>query len=313
MVTPAQQHDTVAVAPATTTRRGGHVRVERVSHRFTVAGRGGRGLVARTGASLARLVGAGRGTPPADADLATATELAVLDDVTLDVPPGQLVALVGPSGCGKSTLLRLLAGLAQPTEGSVSVDGTVVAAPHPSRALVFQDPNLFPWRTVRDNVRLGPQARHRSRLDAERVAWALDLVGLTSFADALPATLSGGMAQRAALARALVNRPRVFLLDEPLGKLDALTRLTMQDELLRLWEAERFTALLVTHDVDEALRLADRVVVLSDRPARVLADLPVDLDRPRDHATTDYLSLRREILHLLGQDAAAGTAPGGAA
>ncbi|ARU51976.1 ABC transporter ATP-binding protein [Cellulosimicrobium cellulans] len=313
MVTPAQ-HDTAAAATSTTTaRRGGHVRIDAVSHRFAVAGRGERGFLARTGAAFGRLVGVGRDAPSAGAAPAAPTELAVLDDVTLDIPPGQLVALVGPSGCGKSTLLRLLAGLAQPSEGDVSVDGTVVTAPHPSRALVFQDPNLFPWRTVLDNVRLGPQARHRSRLDADRVRWALDLVGLTPFADALPATLSGGMAQRAALARALVNRPRVFLLDEPLGKLDALTRLTMQDELLRLWQAERFTALLVTHDVDEALRLADRVVVLSDRPARVLADLTVDLDRPRDHAATDYLSLRREILHLLGQDAAAGTAPGGAA
>ncbi|MFF2269116.1 ABC transporter ATP-binding protein [Cellulosimicrobium cellulans] len=311
MVTPAQHYSAVTTS-TTTARRGGHVRIDAVSHRFAVAGRGERGLLARTGAALGRLVGVGRGAPSSDA-AAAPTELAVLDDVTLDIPPGQLVALVGPSGCGKSTLLRLLAGLAQPSEGDVSVDGTVVTAPHPSRALVFQDPNLYPWRTVLDNVRLGPQARHRSRLDADRVAWALDLVGLTPFADALPATLSGGMAQRAALARALVNRPRVFLLDEPLGKLDALTRLTMQDELLRLWQAERFTALLVTHDVDEALRLADRVVVLSDRPAHVLADLTVDLDRPRDHAATDYLSLRREILHLLGQDAAAGTAPGGAA
>ncbi|MFE4465703.1 ABC transporter ATP-binding protein [Oerskovia sp. NPDC056781] len=314
MVSSAQHAPAHAPAPATARnaapRRGGHVRIEAVSHHFDLAGRRERGWASRVlGAVTGR--GADRRRAGRDVGEPARTTLPVLDDVSLDIAPSDFVALVGPSGCGKSTLLRLLAGLADPAAGSVSVDGAPIVGPHPSRALVFQDPNLFPWRTVRQNAELGPQARNRSRLDADRVDWALDLVGLSDFADALPATLSGGMAQRAALARGLVNRPRVFLLDEPLGKLDALTRLTMQEELLRLWQAERFTALLVTHDVDEALRLANRVVVLSDRPARVLADLTVPFDRPRDHAAPEYLALRREILHLLGQDTAAGTLPGG--
>ena len=157
---------------------------------------------------------------------------------------------------------------------------------------------LLPWRTVRDNVALGPEARGRVERDRRRVEAALQIVGLRDFADSYPSTLSGGMAQRASLARALVNRPRLFLLDEPLGKLDALTRLQLQDEILKLWESQRFTAVLVTHDVDEALRLSNRVVVLSERPARIVADIEVpELDESSD----EVRELRRKILGLLGR------------
>jgi NitT/TauT family transport system ATP-binding protein len=227
--------------------------------------------------------------------------LPVLDRVSLSVEPGGFVALLGPSGCGKSTLLRLVAGLEPPGQGVIAVDGEAVEGPDPSRLLVFQDPTLYPWRTVRGNVSLGLEARKVGRARAARIDRALALVGLTGFADAYPHQLSGGMAQRAALARALVNEPRLLLLDEPLGKLDALTRLAMQAEILRLWQETRFTALLVTHDVEEALILAERVIVLSDRPAAIRADIPVPSPYPRHRDDPDLITLRREILAILGQ------------
>jgi NitT/TauT family transport system ATP-binding protein len=230
--------------------------------------------------------------------------LEVLDDVSLHVERGELVAILGPSGCGKSTLLRLLAGLEAAGSGVVAVDGAPVAGPSPERALVFQDPTLFPWRTVWQNVAIGPQARGVLGASREAVDAAIRAVGLEGFAQVRPQQLSGGMAQRAALARALVNRPSLLLLDEPLGRLDALTRLSMQQELLRLWEDGGFTALLVTHDVDEALTLADRVVVMSPRPARILADVRVDAERPRTHEDPAVVALRREVLGLLGFGAA---------
>ena len=227
--------------------------------------------------------------------------LPVLDRVSLSVEPGGFVALLGPSGCGKSTLLRLVAGLEPPGQGVIAVDEAEVEGPDPSRLLVFQDPTLYPWRTVRGNVSLGLEARKVGRARAARIDRALALVGLTGFADAYPHQLSGGMAQRAALARALVNEPRLLLLDEPLGKLDALTRLAMQAEILRLWQETRFTALLVTHDVEEALILAERVIVLSDRPAAIRADIPVPSPYPRHRDDPDLITLRREILAILGQ------------
>ncbi|MGU3543710.1 ABC transporter ATP-binding protein [Methylobacterium sp. A52T] len=227
--------------------------------------------------------------------------LPVLDRVSLDVEPGGFVALLGPSGCGKSTLLRLVAGLEPPDQGAIRVDGDLVEGPDPSRLLVFQDPTLYPWRTVRGNVALGLEARGVGRSRAALVDQALGLVGLTGFADVYPHQLSGGMAQRAALARALVNAPRLLLLDEPLGKLDALTRLAMQAEILRLWQEKRFTALLVTHDVEEALVLAERVIVLSDRPAAIRAELPVAAPYPRHRDDAEIVRLRREILGILGQ------------
>lgn len=228
--------------------------------------------------------------------------LEVLDGVSFSAAPGEFLALVGPSGCGKSTLLRLASGLDRPLFGSVYIDGRSVAEPDPRRGLVFQDPTLLPWKTVRQNVALGPQARGRLQQEQEAVDDALELVGLADFADVWPAQLSGGMAQRAALARALVNRPEVLLFDEPLGKLDALTRRTMQSELLALWESQRFTALLVTHDVDEAIHLADRVLVFSPRPARIRLEVNVDIPRPRARDRPEFTELRQRILAVLDAD-----------
>jgi len=230
--------------------------------------------------------------------------LPVLQDVSLFVEPGEFIALLGPSGCGKSTLLRLVAGLERPRSGVLREDDSRITGPHPSRVVVFQDPTLFPWRTVWNNVALGLEAQgilknHRQRVDA-----ALELVGLSAFRNAYPHQLSGGMAQRVALARALVNDPKILILDEPLGKLDSLTRITMQAELVSLWQRKGFTTLLVTHDAEEALFLANRVVVLSDRPARIKADIAVQRPYPRHRGDPYLADLRRQILNILGLDAA---------
>ena len=226
--------------------------------------------------------------------------LLVLDDIDLHLRPGEFVALLGPSGCGKSTLLRLVAGLEPATSGTLTHDDLAIARPDPSRIVVFQDPTLFPWRTVRDNVALGLQARGVMKTQSRRVDDALARVGLTEFADAHPHQLSGGMAQRVALARALVNDPSLLVLDEPLGKLDSLTRLTMQAELVALWQRAGFSALLVTHDVEEALFMAQRVVVLGPRPARIVAEFENDLPYPRHRGDPRLAALRRDALRLLG-------------
>jgi NitT/TauT family transport system ATP-binding protein len=229
--------------------------------------------------------------------------LPVLDHVDFRMEPGELVALLGPSGCGKSTLLRLVAGLEPPSAGRLLADGQDILGPHPSRVVMFQDPTLYPWRTVKANVSLGLEARGLLKTHAARVDQALQLVGLSAFAIAYPHQLSGGMAQRVSLARALVNDPRLLLLDEPLGKLDSMTRIAMQGELVSLWQRTGFSALLVTHDVEEALVMANRVIVLSDRPAAIKADIRVDRPFPRHRGDPHLADLRREILGLLGLDA----------
>jgi ABC-type nitrate/sulfonate/bicarbonate transport system ATPase subunit len=232
-------------------------------------------------------------------DLAGA-KLSVLDDIDLSVGAGEFVALLGPSGCGKSTLLRLVAGLEAPSSGAILADGALIARPDPSRILVFQDPTLFPWATVWKNVATGLEARGVLKDHRQRVDEALSLVDLAGFKNAYPHQLSGGMAQRAALARALVNDPALLLLDEPLGKLDSLTRLTLQDELVALWRRVGFTALLVTHDVEEALLLASRIIVFSDRPAHIKAEFTMDKPYPRHRDDPHLIALRREILSALG-------------
>jgi NitT/TauT family transport system ATP-binding protein len=234
--------------------------------------------------------------------------LPVLDDVSLTVQPGEFVALLGPSGCGKSTLLRLVAGLETPRTGSIEADGQPVNTPDPSRVLVFQDPTLFPWRTVRENVALGPQAQgaRRGPRAAEveaRIDAALERVGLTQFAQAWPHQLSGGMAQRAALARGLVNDPALLALDEPFGKLDSLTRMRMQAELVALWQRARFSVLFVTHDVEEALVMANRVVVFSGRPARIVSEVRNDAPYPRHRDDPALVELRKDVLAQLGLEA----------
>ncbi|MDB5399410.1 MAG: transporter [Rhodopila sp.] len=228
--------------------------------------------------------------------------LPVLNRVSLRIAPNELVSLLGPSGCGKSTLLRLVAGLETPTIGTISADGDRITGPHPSRVVMFQDPTLYPWRTVKANVSLGLEARGLLRRQAHRVDEALQLVGLTQFATAYPHQLSGGMAQRVSLARALVNDPKLLLLDEPLGKLDSMTRMTMQQELVALWQRSGFTGLLVTHDVEEAVFMSNRVIVLSDRPATIKADIRIDLPFPRHRGDPRLAELRRQILGVLGLD-----------
>ena len=226
--------------------------------------------------------------------------LPVLDAIDLAVESGEFVALLGPSGCGKSTLLRLIAGLEHPSAGRILMDGQLISAPNPSRILVFQDPTLFPWRTVRQNVALGLETRGVARTEGARVDAVLRQVGLDGFDNAYPRQLSGGMAQRAALARALVNEPRVLLMDEPLANLDGLTRIGMQSELTALWQRRRFTAFMVTHDVEEALYMAGRVLVLSQRPARILAEVAVDLPYPRHRGSPGFAALRQRVMEELG-------------
>ncbi|CAI8693082.1 ABC transporter ATP-binding protein [Burkholderia cepacia] len=273
MVSAAVLEPSVAASPAAsstiTAPRGARIDIRRVSHAFD-----------------------GPGGP-----------LPVLDDVTLSVAAGEFVALLGPSGCGKSTLLRLVAGLDAARQGTIAQDGVPIERPDPSRIVVFQDPTLYPWRRVRANVALGLEARGVARTAQHRVDDALERVGLQEFSNVFPHQLSGGMAQRVALARALVNDPRLLILDEPLGKLDSLTRLTMQAELTALWQRDGFSALLVTHDVEEALFLAQRVIVFGPRPARIVAELHVDLPYPRHRGDPRLAELRHDALRHLGLDA----------
>ena len=227
------------------------------------------------------------------------TRRPVLEMISVSLKAGELVSLVGPSGCGKSTLLRLVAGLDFPDSGQLLVDEEPIAGPSAERGLVFQDPNLFPWLTVRRNIEVGLAARGVLQQKRGEVKEFMRLVGLEAFADAYPHHLSGGMAQRVALARALINHPKVLLLDEPLGALDAFTRMRMQDEVLRLWQNRRTTMLLVTHDIDEAIYMSDRIIILTQRPGTIEQIIPIALDRPRDRSSSGFLSLRSEILELL--------------
>jgi ABC-type nitrate/sulfonate/bicarbonate transport system ATPase subunit len=222
-----------------------------------------------------------------------------LQSVSLDVGAGQLISLIGPSGCGKSTLLRLIAGLDSPSTGELLVGNEPIVGPSASRGLVFQDPNLFPWLTVRRNVESGLVARGILKEKQHEVDEFIRLVGLENFANSFPHHLSGGMAQRAALARALISHPQVLLLDEPLGALDAFTRMRMQDEVLRLWQARRTTMVLVTHDIDEAIYMSDSIVLMTQRPARIERVISVDIERPRDRSSAEFLKLRSDILESL--------------
>ena len=222
-----------------------------------------------------------------------------LEEVSLTVEPGELVSLIGPSGCGKSTLLRLVAGLVSPDSGEIWVGSNPITAASAERGLVFQDPNLFPWLTVRRNIEAGLVARGVLHEKRHEVDDFMRLVGLETFAAAYPHQLSGGMAQRVSLARALINHPKILLLDEPLGALDAFTRMKMQDEVLRLWEARGTTMILVTHDIDEAIYMSDRIVIMTARPGRVERTIEINLDRPRERNSPAFLKFRVEILELL--------------
>lgn len=223
----------------------------------------------------------------------------VLDNIQLDVSEGEFLCLLGPSGCGKSTLLSILAGFLSPTSGEVKIDGQAVHGPDPRRIFVFQERGVFPWLTVQGNVGFGLTKLSRSER-AERVAHYIKMVGLEGFETAYPPELSGGMKQRLEVARALAVNPDMLFLDEPFGALDSITRLVMRGELLRIWEAERKTIIFVTHDIDEAVQLADRVVVMSSRPAKVQQIVNIDIPHPRDISSARYLELRDGIFQQIG-------------
>ncbi|AAM01818.1 ABC transporter ATP-binding protein [Methanopyrus kandleri] len=229
-------------------------------------------------------------------------DLKVLDGITFEVSEGEFFAIVGPSGCGKTTLLKIIAGLEDYDAGRVLVDGEEVREPGPDRALVFQEYAIFPWKTVLENVMFAPLMQGKDPEEAERIAReCLKVVpGLEGFEDAYPKQLSGGMKQRVAIARALAAEPRILLMDEPFAAVDAQTRNKMQEELLKIWERTGQTILLVTHNVEEAVFLADRVMVLSPRPAEIVDIVEIDLPRPRDRTDPEFVELRARILDMIG-------------
>jgi sulfonate transport system ATP-binding protein len=224
--------------------------------------------------------------------------LVALEAIDLAIKPGEVVSLVGTSGCGKSTLLRILAGLEFPTLGAALIDGEVIRGPHPKVGLIFQEARLFPWLTVTENIQFG--LRGLPRLDQQwRTDAVLQKVHLSQFAQALPRQLSGGMAQRVAIARALVTQPDILLLDEPFSALDAFTRSQLQDHLLEIWAEDRPTLLLVTHDVEEALVLSDRIIVLRPHPGRIHRELTLDLPRPRRRSSLEFQQWKETLIRDL--------------
>lgn len=215
---------------------------------------------------------------------------------------GEFISIVGPSGCGKSTILRLVAGLIYPTTGQILVNDVEVDKPDPERGMVFQNPTLFPWLTVRNNIAFSYDVQGKRKSHEKEIDEMLQMIGLGAFADDYPGQLSGGMAQRVALARTLINEPPIVLLDEPLGALDAFTRMNMQDEILKIWRDRRQLALMVTHDVDEAIYMSTRVLVMSANPGRVTHDIKIDLPYPRDRSSDEFVAYRNDILTKLHFD-----------
>jgi NitT/TauT family transport system ATP-binding protein len=239
-----------------------------------------------------------------------------LQDIDLDVAQREFVAILGPSGCGKSTLLNMVAGFDHPTRGTVKVEGEEIVAPSPRRCVVFQEPALFPWLTVMDNVVFGPKTRGQPAADYRaRAAQIIEQVGLRGFEASYPAELSGGMRQRVGIARVLIMQPQVLLMDEPFGSLDAQTRMVMQELLLQVWERHHETVLFITHDIEEALLLADRVCVMTARPGRIKKSIDVNIPRPRAIEVTtspEFNALRREVLALIREESEqAALAPAG--
>ena len=225
-----------------------------------------------------------------------------LSDITLSVGDKEFVSVLGPSGCGKTTLLRIIAGLESVTSGSIEIDGETISSPNPKMVMIFQEYSLYPWRTILDNVKFGLELQNNVMQSAREVAMEyLHLVGLDEFASRFPYELSGGMRQRVAVARALAIEPEILLMDEPFGALDAQTRNLLQKELLEIWEKTKKTIIFVTHSVDEAVFLADRLVVLTPRPGRVCEIIPIDFNRPRDRTSAEFAQLRRKVLDLISQ------------
>lgn len=222
-----------------------------------------------------------------------------LYNINVSMESGEFISLVGPSGCGKSTILRLVAGLITPTLGTVSVNGTEITGPDPNRGMVFQKPTLFPWLTVEKNIGFSLEMQGKLKGNEHKVQRMLQVIGLEQFQDDYPGQLSGGMAQRVALVRSLINEPEILLLDEPLGALDAFTRMNMQDEILNMWADTKQLALMVTHDVDEAIYMGTRVLVMDANPGRIVADIKIDEEFPRDRSSAQFVEYRNEILNTL--------------
>lgn len=229
-------------------------------------------------------------------DPSTAAVVEALKDINLEIRQGEFLSIIGSSGCGKTTLLRLIGGLDQPQAGDVLLNGTPITGPDPQRGYVFQQGSLFPWLTVEQNIAAGLKARHVYREQKDKVPQYIRLIGLEGFEKAYPHQISGGMAQRVAIARALINDPAVLLMDEPMGALDSFTRADLQDKLLELRSQNNATMILVTHDVDEAIYLSDRIAIMTSRPGRISEVLEVRLPHPRDRGGVPFLNLRREIL-----------------
>ncbi|ADE35858.1 ABC transporter ATP-binding protein [Methanohalophilus mahii] len=226
-----------------------------------------------------------------------------LKDVNFEVKDGEFVCIIGPSGCGKTTLLRIVAGLDRADSGRILLDGETITSPDPRRGMVFQEYSLFPWRTVIDNVTFGLDMSGMDRKESRKIAEEyLRLVGLEQFRDSYPYELSGGMRQRIAIVRALANDPAVLLMDEPFGSLDAQTRNKLQQELLQIWESKKITILFVTHSVDEAVYLSDRIAVMTSRPGRIKEMVDVDLPRPRDRTSISANKLRNRLLKMLAEE-----------
>lgn len=222
-----------------------------------------------------------------------------LDHINLEMKSGEFISLVGTSGCGKSTILRLIAGLIMPTVGKVTMNQEEITKPHPDRGMVFQKPTLFPWLTVEQNIGFSLKTQDKLKGNEDKVTRMLQLIGLEDFKDDYPGQLSGGMAQRVALVRSLISEPSILLLDEPLGALDAFTRMTMQDEILTIWREKKQLSVMVTHDVDEAIYMGTRVIVMEANPGRIRADIPIELEYPRHRSSTQFTEYRNQILDML--------------
>ena len=222
-----------------------------------------------------------------------------LGNIDLTMHDGEFISLVGTSGCGKSTILRLIAGLIPPTMGTLMVNGEEITGPDPSRGMVFQKPTLFPWLTVEKNISFSLRMQNKFKGNEEEVERMLKVIGLEEFRDDYPGQLSGGMAQRVALVRTLINHPKILLLDEPLGALDAFTRMNMQDEILDIWKKRKQLVVMVTHDVDEAIYMGTRVIAMEANPGQIKADIPIELPYPRDRSSAEFVGYKNQILGLL--------------